>query len=900
MKLFRPGLPNTPVNWRGISGLYRHFSPVGRFLFSLFFTTTVGAISTAAGEFAPGTGEFYEDSVVGFFGQHCMECHDEATAKAGLNLESLGTSFLTEPSAEWIEIMDAINLGEMPPEDEPRPDAEQSFEVVKWIAAQLTHAEKSSRLAGGRIPMRRLNRDEFTNTVRDLLQLDEARLATLTEDLPGDGKAEGFDRLGVALFFDQTQIEKTIDVASQISAMALVDPDEKPEVLTTRFEPELLLKNGGMGVRTISETTRNEFTNERGHEVPTGPLTHQVENQGVRFVQGFGNSNAMGRMGNAALDELVPEDGYYRIRARVGADPGSRGEPIHLGLTYNESTPQEVRIDLPVSAPLDRPEVVETVAFLQHGSPDQKRRLAIRYNNITDYIVPTDEAKTLNKEIRDRIGAIRDAKKAGDDAGASAGQAELEQIYQRAKAWQGPARQVNPKYDDQEPPQVFIDWLEVEGPLRDDWPPKSHQLVFFNGDERNDLDYAREVVARLLPRAYRRPTGEEEVQRVLDLIASEMQAGEDFYPAMRMGLTTILTSPNFLFLQEPSANGTRTLNDFELATRLSYFLWSTMPDDELFGLAESGLLTRPERLREQVERLLTDARASEFVENFAGQWLSVREFGSIMPAENLYREYDAELEKASRQEAYAFFDEILRNDLAITNFLDSDFVTINERLARHYGIEGVVGEEFRPVPLEPEHHRGGVFGMAGLMTLLSDGTRTLPVRRAAWTLENLFNDPSPPPPPNAGEVQPNTRGENLTVRERLELHRNEPTCASCHEALDPYGLALENYDAIGRWRTRQNGEGFRANRAPDLVIGGTLPGGREFSSLEEFKAALLEDKDDFARAFCERLLTYALGRPVGFSDRETIAHFVGVLQNNDYRIQPLIQAIVASEAFQTK
>jgi hypothetical protein len=878
----------------------RYFFPVRRFLSSLLIAISIAATPVVAGEFAPGTDEFYEKSVVPFFDRHCMECHDEATAKSGLNLKKLGTHFLTEPSAEWIEIMDAINLGEMPPEGEPRPDAAHAFEVVKWIAAQLTHAEKSARLAGGQIPMRRLNRDEFANTVRDLLQLDEAKLATLTDDLPGDGKAEGFDRLGVALYFDQTQIEKTIEVASQIAAMAVVDPDERPEQFTTRFESELLLKQGGMGVRPASETTRNEFTNERGDEVATGVLTHYVENDGVRFVQGFGNSNEMGRMGNAALDELILEDGYYRIRIRVGADPGSRGEPIQLGLTYNESTPQEVGIDLPVSAPLDQQEVVETVAFLQRGSPDQKRRLAVRYNNIADYIVPTDEARALNKGIRDTIGAIRDAKKAGDEAKADIKQKELEKIYQRGRAWEGPAWQVNPKYNSQQPPQIFIDWLEVEGPLRDDWPPVSHQLVFFDGDERRDPAYIREIVARLLPRAYRRPIEPAEVERVVELIVAKIEAGEDFYAAMRLGLTRLLTSPGFLFLGEPSAEGSRSLNDFELATRLSYFLWSTMPDDELFAVAKSGQLSRPENLKSQVSRLLGDAKAHEFIENFAGQWLSVREFGSVMPAENLYRDYDADLEKASKREAYAFFDEILRNDLPITNFLDSDFVTINERLARHYGIDGVAGDEFRRVALKPEHHRGGVFGMAGLMTLLADGTRTLPVRRAAWTLENLFNDPSPPPPPNAGEVQPNTQGEKLTVRERLELHRNEATCASCHEALDPYGLALENYDAIGKWRTQQNGEGFRANRAPDLVIGGTLPGGREFSSLEEFKAALMEDKDDFARAFCERLLTYALGRPVGFSDRETIAQFVEVLQNNEYRIQPLIKAIVASEAFQTK
>ena len=258
-------------------------------------------------EFAPGTEEAYQTSIIGFFDRHCLECHDEATAKAGLNLEKLSTKFLSAPSVEWVEIMDAINLGEMPPEEEPRPDPAKSFAVVEWIADQLLFAEKANREAGGQIPMRRLNRDEYANTVRDLLQIDANILAPILEDLPGDGKAEGFDRPGVALFFDQTQLEKTLSAAEQIAELTIVDPKEKPEPFKTRFEPELLLQRGGMGVRPDKETTRNAFANEPGHEIRTGALTHFVENQGVRYVQGFGNRNTMGKLGNAALDELVDE-----------------------------------------------------------------------------------------------------------------------------------------------------------------------------------------------------------------------------------------------------------------------------------------------------------------------------------------------------------------------------------------------------------------------------------------------------------------------------------------------------------------------------------------------------------------------------------------------------------------
>jgi hypothetical protein len=341
------------------------------------------------------------------------------------------------------------------------------------------------------------------------------------------------------------------------------------------------------------------------------------------------------------------------------------------------------------------------------------------------------------------------------------------------------------------------------------------------------------------------------------------------------------------------------LNDFEFASRLSYFLWSSMPDDELFSLAKAGTLRNPEVVRSQLQRMLADWKSSQLVRNFGGQWLSVRDYGSMQPAAE-YRDYDKPLEQSAKQEPLAFFAEVLHQNLPITSFLDSDFLVINERLAKHYGIEGVTGDEFRRVATKPEHHRGGVLGMAGLMTLLADGTRTLPIRRGAWVLRELFNDPPNAPPPNAGEIQPNTSGKKLTVRERLEMHRSDDVCASCHAKLDPFGLALENYDAIGRWRERFNGEGFRGSNGPILDVSGAFPDGTQFNTLAEYKAGLLAQKDRFARAFSIKLLTYALGRPVGYTDHELLDRLVKALQQNEYRIQPLLQTIVMSETFQTK
>lgn len=468
-------------------------------------------------------------------------------------------------------------------------------------------------------------------------------------------------------------------------------------------------------------------------------------------------------------------------------------------------------------------------------------------------------------------------------------------------AWTGPRNTYNPELDVEKLPRIFIESIEVEGPIEKEWPPASHRSLFFTGDERQDLGYAREIFARFLPRAYRRPVTREETEDILSVVDHAMTDGkQSFAEAMRLGLQRVLCAAGFLFIQEPAAQAQRRpLNDYELASRLSYFLWSTMPDETLFATAAAGKLRAPGVLASELRRMLADPKADRFVRNFAGQWLSVRDFGSVQPAAE-YANFDKVLKAAEQEEPYAFFTEVLAHDLPITNFLDSDFLVVNERLAKHYGIEGVSGPEFRKVSIRPEHHRGGVLGMAGLMTFLADGTRTLPLRRASWVLRELFNDPPNNPPPNAGEIQPNTGGKSLTIRERLALHRRDEICASCHAKLDPYGLALENYDAIGQWRERLNGEGIRSATAPVLDVSGQFPDGKGFTTLAEFKAGLTARQDKFARAFSTKLLTYALCRPVGYTDHEVVDSLTATLKQNDYRLQALILAIVASEPFGTK
>jgi hypothetical protein len=370
-----------------------------------------------------------------------------------------------------------------------------------------------------------------------------------------------------------------------------------------------------------------------------------------------------------------------------------------------------------------------------------------------------------------------------------------------------------------------------------------------------------------LPRAYRRPVTDAEVDRVVQLVEQAREEGAEFSRCVRLGLARVLCSPGFLFIQEPAAEEQpRKLTDYELASRLSYFLWSSMPDEELFDLAKAGRLREPQVLRRRsiacstIRRPRRSSRGSpDSGFRCASSAASCRPPSIATTTTRIWRSIAAG--------SLRVFPRSARQDLPVTNFLDSDFVMVNERLARHYGIEGVEGSQIRRVAIEPEHHRGGVLGMAGLMTWLSDGTRTLPVRRAAWVKTQLFGDPPGNPPPNAGEIQPNTAGKNLTVRQRLDLHRNEPTCASCHAKLDPFGIALENYDAIGRCGApRPMEKAFRGRNAPRTRRQRRLPGGEAFESLEDYKAGLLKRKDQFTRNLVTQFLTYALTRPVGYAD----------------------------------
>jgi len=446
----------------------------------------------------------------------------------------------------------------------------------------------------------------------------------------------------------------------------------------------------------------------------------------------------------------------------------------------------------------------------------------------------------------------------------------------------------------------YVDRFEIAGPYNPHDRPltESHKRIFIcghaNGQHRPEC--ARLIVAALARRAYRRPVANEEVDGLTRFVAMAQQQGDSFEQGVRVALEAILVSPHFLFRIENDRDpndeaASHRVDDYELASRLSYFLWSTMPDEELFRLAGARKLHKPEVLTAQVRRMLLDAKSSALVDNFAGQWLELRNLDSFKPDPDRFPEFDEDLRNAMRQETRLFFEAVIHEDRSILDFIDGKYTFLNERLAKYYGIPGIAGNEFRRVALSGDE-RSGVLTQASVLMVSSYPTRTSPVLRGKWILENFLNDPPPPPPPGVPNLNESAIGTTASLRQQLEQHRANPACAVCHTRMDPLGLGLENYDAVGRWRTKDG--------KFDIDSTGTLPGGRTFRSPAELKEILKSDHDVFAQCLAEKMLTYALGRGLERYDRPTVNLICRRLAASDYRFSRLVLGIVQSPAFEMR
>lgn len=775
----------------------------------------------------------FDEQVQPFFRANCQRCHDAKKHEGDLRLDELRIDY-TSPKvmAHWEEIMSRINSGDMPPKEEPRPKPADVARVAEWIVGQLHEAEALRQAGAERIAFRQLSREEYANTIRDLLGVTfEAKGPA---GLPEDPDWKGFERIGSVLTLSPAHVEKYLAAAEQVLDEALsLRPEPKREVIRwTPFDLRFNNLRKEFEARGTAHTVRAELM-PNNHVSDTWPV-------------------------------VINYPGDYLLRIKLsGLSPaGGRAPRLKVYLSSIDKTLLERDID----APEDNPITVETRVHLTAG------RFPVRLANS----VPGPDP-----------GGRRSRHGPGGTA--------FTNMRNRAP-WQ-----LKLTDDDFNPiePTLIIDSVEWDGPLIEQWPTEAHERIFFRGDDaKKDARYSREILSRFAERAWRRPVTAAEVDHLLTPFETARDLGDSFEEAVKQSLIAVLCSKSFLYLEEGRAtNRAGQLSDWELASRLSYFLWSSLPDSHLLDLARSGKLREVKTLRGEVRSMLQDPKGAAFAQSFPRQWLQLRRVGMFVPDKGLYPEYDDHLEQSMSAETVAFFGEVLQTNQSIRQFLDSDWTMLNERLARHYGIEGIRGDELRRVELRPEAHRGGILTHASILSLSSDGTRHRPVHRGAWMLETIIGKPPPPPPANVPPLgTPTADQQKTTLRQKLELHRSDPNCTACHQRIDPLGIAFDNYDAIGRWRTIETiKDGAGAD--PTLDPSGELPDGRTFRDSQELRQLLVDDLDKFAVAFTEKLATYALRRSVTFSDRKALKEIVDQAKRDDYRLQALIEGFVTSPLF---
>ncbi len=807
---------------------------------ALLFLFAIAVLAPSYGaEGAPSAGAQadFDQTVKPFFQQHCVTCHGEKKQKGDLRVDTLPLDFVNMAVAgNWTEIMDRINNGEMPPKKQPRPSPEEVAKVATWIAGQLTDAESARQATlGEKVSFRRLSREEYRNTIHDLLGVTYD--ASDPAGLPEDPDWQGFERIGNVLTLSAAHVEKYLAAAEGVLNEALA-----------------------LGPQPKMDVTRWSTTTWR----TPGDVAQQLKARGM-----LDKVRIDIVPNNGALDapELhVESAGDYVVRVKVSGlrPPAGRAPRLRIYATDLSRPLFERDIDTPE----DQPETIEFRTHLPVG---------------THLIRIVNAVPGPNPEER---------------ASRPLGTKPFFNMRSR-QPWQ-----IKLTDDDYKPllPTLILDSIEWRGPVQESWPPPAHRQIFFAGEGASkDPAYAREIFTRFATRAFRRPVRSDEVDRLMKLFETSRSLGDDFETSVKTGLLAVLASDNFIYLIEGSAKvPTSHLTNFELASRLSYFLWSTMPDQHLIDLAQQGTLHQPEILGGEVRRMMSDPRAVTFAVSFPRQWLQLRRVGMFEPDRKLYPDYDEYLEKSMIAETTSYFGHMLEKNLSLREFLASDWTMLNERLARFYDIPNVSGEAMQPVMLTPDEHRGGLLTQASILGLTSDGTRHRPVHRGKWILESLYGTPPPPPPPNVSAIKPATSNEpKTTLRAKIELHRSNPMCASCHTKIDPLGLAFENYDAIGHWRTEEVvRDGSGAN--PTLDPSGELPDGRKFANADELKKLMVDDIDKFSNAFVTKLATYGMRRGMTFDDRKSLAAIAAQSKAHDYDLRTLVEDFVLSDLFQKR
>lgn len=823
-------------------------------------------VLTAGAAHGADTAASFNSSVKPLISTRCTECHGEDVQKGGLRLDTLPVDLHDDAvMAAWVKVLDKLAAGEMPPKKRERPPQKEIDAATQWLTRELRASSLDRQQKRGRVVLRRLNATEYENTLRDLLDTQ----LELKDLLPEDNNSAGFDNVSAVLDLSATHLLRYQDAA------------ERAILSTIPIHPP---------IHFSEKTTGREMTEKGPNFRQTLSRSCKLQGDALIFY------TKLPRYGLCA-SAAVPSAGRYHVQMSACA-VGENAEPVAAAfMTVNRSGPEQPVIFDCRDIPAGKPSIIEF-------DVDLKRYQQFVLNYLTGW-----DIRVFKKPIEEYNG-----------------------------------------------PGLVVESIKIEGPT-DAFPPPAYQTLFagvplqarsvakaeaegsrppvISGKRsldawQNDplvpasanprLD-AERLIRTFLPRAFRRPVSEELQRHYVDRVLAKLDEKHTFFDAMMFGYKSILCSPQFLLFTEPGsvtpdAAGdlpSAKLDDYALAERLSYFLWSSLPDEELLAAAGKGELSKPAILDAQVERMLNSPKAHRFTENFCGQWLDLRKMEATIPDPRLYGEFDETLLWSMPRETWAFFNEILRNNLSLLNFVDSDWLMLNERLATHYGIDGVAGNEFRKVKLAPGSHRGGVMTQASVLKVTADGTRTSPVLRGKWVLDRMLGKPPNPPPPDVPAIEPDIRGA-ITIRQQLDKHRNVAACAACHNSIDPPGFALETFDPIGGYRVyyrvgaqtkRGSGKlpGFVNSRfwiGPDVEQGGRTPDGRAFHDIEDYKKILLENKDQLARSLTQKLLIYATGADIQFADREVVEQIVADLRGKNYGFRTLVHDVVQSRVFLNK
>jgi len=774
--------------------------------FVLGFAFAVNGVGQGPATKSAGDWPTFQKNVLPFLAKHCFDCHADKKS-GGIRLDQFADDKSIVKSLATLERVHVmLRKQAMPPKKRPQPSATELKPVLAWLETFSERMEREARL--DRVTMRRLNRAEYNNTIRDLLGVHFKP----GDDFPADVPGHGFDNIASVLSVTPVLMEKYLAAAEKVARTAVFGAEP--------MKPERVAHQPFFTADAFSKNTKVKFDyDETGMSLPSA----------LHVTQQFAAT------------------GEYNLRAILRGVRPVGANPVELAFWIDGKKVHEAKIAVPTKR-------------VEGRGPG--------------------EMNGLWAECRLPIAA-------GEHWLA----VTVERMYEGLPAaYKGPKpAPANSEGTTKATDAFFPMYLDVVGPFKQvkGPAPSSVKKLFGDRPAPRDLADARKTLSDLARRAYRRPVTEQEVDGLVKLVAIVQKDGDSLEEGLCLAIQRMLLSPHFLFRVEKTQSG--NLTSHELAARLSYFLWSSMPDDELFRVADSGKLGEPAILEAQVRRMLKDDKAFALVENFGGQWLQTRALESHVPDRIKYAEFTDYTRMSMKKETDLFFEHILRNDRTILDFLDADYTFVNQRLAEFYQIAGVKGHAFRKVNLK-DTRRGGVWTHASVLTVSSYANRTSPVLRGKWILETLLNAPPPAPPPDVPALDEQALGKDVSLKKILDQHRANPTCASCHARMDPLGFALEHFDAIGGWREKDG-------KFP-IETAGTLPDGRSFKGHEELRALLKADAKAFTEGLAEKMMIYALGRELDATDRKSVRAIADKVAKEGYRFSSLFLGIAQSEAFQ--